>query len=176
MEKRTNTKQLKVGDRLSRISYVQITGIRADGRLDLRNSEGLEWIITPDIVAHEMYSASQFTDTKKVSRTEMVEAMESAGDAIFTVVFDKKVSQKDVVETLQTLDTVPEKKTALNKLAKGMLSGSERTLVGFLASTEPKMGRSTCVDLEIGTGYNLRLVDHRTVKELILRNVRYVLK
>ena len=93
------------------------------------------------------------------------------------MVFDKKISQKDIVDTLASLVEVPDKKTELNKLAKSMLAGSERRMVGYLTSTEPKMGRSTVVDLEQPTSsHRLRLVDHRTLKELILRNVRYVLK
>jgi hypothetical protein len=176
LEVRSNPTQLKVGDRLSRVSYMEVVG-RSGSNFTVKNEEGMEWSIAGSLLQNEAYCASQYTAEREVSRTEMIEALESAGDSVFTVVFDKKISQKDIVETLQALDSVPTKKTDLNKLAKSMLAGSERRMVGYLASTEPKMGRSTVVDLEVpATEHRLRLVDHRTVKELILRNVRYVLK
>jgi hypothetical protein len=107
----------------------------------------------------------------------MVEALKSAGDSIFTVTFDKKVNRKTIATALMNLKELPAKKTHANKVAESMMMGEERTLVGHLTSSEPTMGRSTVVDLEIDSSkYNLRLVDHRTVKQLILQNVRYVLK
>lgn len=177
MEKRTNAHQLQAGDRLSRVSYVQVMGKSPNGGLRIQNQEGLVWTIDNSIVENEMYSASQYTEERTVSRTEMVEALEFAGDSIFTVVFDKKTNQKNITAALMGLEELPVKKAAANKLAKSMMTGQERKLVGYLCSTEPKMGRSIVVDLEIDSDkHNLRLVDHRTVKELILRNTRYVLK
>ena len=176
METRTDVSRVQVGDRLSRISYVEVVGRTSTG-LRIKNQEGLEWTIGRSIVENEMYSASQYNEEVEVSRTEMVEALESAGDSVFTVVFDKKTSQKSIVAALGELDELPSKRTALNKLAKSMMAGEERTLVGYLASTEPKMGRSTVVDLQIDPSqHQLRLVDHRTVKGLVLRNTKYVLK
>lgn len=176
METRTNTSGLKVGDRLSRVSYMEVLSVGSRSS-KVRNQEGMEWTIGNTIIENEAYTASQYSEEKEVSRTEMIEALESAGDSVFTVVFGKKVNQKDIVASLQGLDEIPTKKTDLNKFAKTLLAGTERRMVGYLASTEPKMGRSTVVDLEIPADkHQLRLVDHRTVKELILQNVRYVLK
>lgn len=175
-ETRSDAKQLKVGDRLSRVSYMEVVG-KTGSSIRVKNEEGMAWTIAASILENEAYTADQYTEQREVSRTEMVEALESAGESVFAVVFDKKISQKDIVQALQELDEIPDKKTQLNKLAKSLLAGEERRLVGYLASTEPKMGRSTVVDLEIPADrYRLRLVDHRTIKELILRNVRYILK
>lgn len=176
LETRSNPKSLKVGDRLSRVSYMEIVGKRGSS-FSVKNEEGMTWTIAGSILQNEAYSASQYTEEREVNRTEMVEALESAGDSVFTVVFDKKISQKSIAAALAELDELPSKKTALNKLAKSMMAGEERTLVGYLASTEPKMGRSVVIDLEIPADkHRPRLVDHRTIKELILRNVRYTLK
>lgn len=176
LETRSVPSNLKVGDRLSRVSYMKILGKRGNS-FSVENEEGMQWTIAGSILQNEAFSATQYTDEREVSRTEMVEALESAGDSVFTVVFDKKTSQKSIVAALSELDELPNKKTQLNKLAKAMMAGEERRLTGYLASTEPKMGRSTVVDLEIATTkHRLRLVDHRTVKELVLRNVRYTLK
>jgi hypothetical protein len=143
----------------------------------VRNEEGLEWVISKNIIDNEMYSAGQYGETVVLSRTELVEKLEGAGDTIFTVVFDKKASAGSVMSTLDDLDGLPNTKYQLKQLAKNLLVGDRRTLVGYLASTEPKMGRSTVVDLEIASDkHRLRLVDHRTINSLIIRNVRYVLK
>jgi len=160
---------------------MKILGKRGNN-FSVENEEGMTWTVAGSILQNEAFSATQFTKEREVSRTEMVEALESAGDSVFTVVFDKKVSQKSIAQEITDLQADEEgfqtmSKRDINKLAKTLLAGTERRLVGYLASTEPKMGRSTVVDLEIATDkHRLRLVDHRTIKELVLRNVRYTLK
>ena len=54
--------------------------------------------------------------------------------------------------------------------------GTERTLVGRLVETENHMGRSNVVDLEVTSGTNLRQVDHRTLKSLTLKGIKYIVK
>lgn len=54
--------------------------------------------------------------------------------------------------------------------------GTERTLVGKLLDTENHMGRSNALDLQITSGNGLRQVDHRTLKSLILRDIKYTVK
>lgn len=54
--------------------------------------------------------------------------------------------------------------------------GTERTLVGTLIDTENHMGRSNVTDLQVTTGNPLRQVDHRTIKSLVLRGTKYVVK
>lgn len=48
--------------------------------------------------------------------------------------------------------------------------------MGYLLETEPKMGRSQVIDLEAPAGRRHRLVDHRTINWLILKNIKYVTK
>lgn len=54
--------------------------------------------------------------------------------------------------------------------------GTERTLVGRLINTENHMGRSNVEDLLTTDKNRLRQVDHRTVKSLILKGVKYNVK
>lgn len=54
--------------------------------------------------------------------------------------------------------------------------GETRKLRGYMTSSEPTMGRSYCVDLDIDSSHKLRLVDHRTIKELIFKGVKYTIK
>jgi hypothetical protein len=54
--------------------------------------------------------------------------------------------------------------------------GRERILRGRLVQPEPLLGRSHVEDLDIMEGSRLRLVDHRTLKWLIVNGVRYNVK
>ncbi len=62
-------------------------------------------------------------------------------------------------------------KAKLKALAHEILEGKETTLVGRLSKSIGKLGRSLIIDLPT-QGY--RLVDHRTLKWLIIKNVKYV--
>jgi|APSaa5957512535_1039671.scaffolds.fasta_scaffold533055_1 hypothetical protein len=56
------------------------------------------------------------------------------------------------------------------------LEGQLTTLTCFLAKSEEKLGRSLIIDLSASWGKGFRQVDHRTVEELIIKNVKYTLK
>ena len=58
-------------------------------------------------------------------------------------------------------------------LAKDILLGKEKELVGRLSRAEGKLGRSLVVDLPT-QGY--RTVDHRTLKWIVVDNVKYTVK
>jgi hypothetical protein len=54
-------------------------------------------------------------------------------------------------------------------------TGEERILRGRLIAPEPLLGRSKVEDLE-QTSNRMRLVDHRTIKWLIIEGVKYTVK
>jgi hypothetical protein len=54
--------------------------------------------------------------------------------------------------------------------------GEERVLRGRLVNPEPLLGRSTVEDLEQPAGKRIRLVDHRTIRWLVLEGVKYIVK
>lgn len=54
--------------------------------------------------------------------------------------------------------------------------GEERTLRGRLVSTEPLLGRSNCEDLDVTEKHRLRLVDHRTIKWIIVNGEKFEVK
>jgi hypothetical protein len=55
-------------------------------------------------------------------------------------------------------------------------NGEERILRGRLITPEPLLGRSMVEDLDIASGHRLRLVDHRTIKYIIIEGVKYIVK
>lgn len=48
-----------------------------------------------------------------------------------------------------------------------------RTLRGYLTGVDGQLGRSYCVDLDVLEENKTRLVDHRTIKSLILKGTKY---
>jgi hypothetical protein len=54
--------------------------------------------------------------------------------------------------------------------------GTDRNLVGRLVNTENHMGRSNVEDLLTTDAHKLRQVDHRTVKSVIVKGTKYVVK
>ena len=57
-----------------------------------------------------------------------------------------------------------------------MTTGKKTTITGFLIKFEEKLGRSTIIDLAQPWNKGFRQVDHRTIEELVLNNVKYTLK
>lgn len=98
--------------------------------------------------------------------------MAEANSKCFTVCFTTKIDDKMVQEKLKDIKT----KLSADKvkaLAKEVLLGKESELVARLSRAEGKLGRSLVVDLPT-QGY--RTVDHRTIKWIIIDNVKYTVK
>ena len=73
---------------------------------------------------------------------------------------------------VEKLQAVSEKEFKDAKtFAKELLTGKESTVVGRLTKTEGKLGRSLVVGIPAN---NFVSVDHRTIKWLILKNVKYI--
>ena len=180
METKCDFTQIKVGDNLSEVQYYSVTKVLED-ELELTNERGYPIIVAKDIVEEGMYSAQQYKKEQKVTRTELCELLEGAGDTVFTVNFHKKIREEDILEAvLSSLKeqelTSPQAKKQLKAVVKQALQGEERTLIGYLLETEPKMGRSQVIDLEAQGDHRTRLVDHRTINWIILKNIKYVQK
>ena len=89
------------------------------------------------------------------------------------VCFTCKPNEKKVQEKLNALAAAPGDAAAAKSLVKECLTGSESTLTCRLSKTEGKLGRSTVIDVP-SQGY--RQVDHRTIKWIVMANVKYTLK
>jgi hypothetical protein len=59
------------------------------------------------------------------------------------------------------------------KLAKTLMSGKETTIIGRLANSEGRLGRSLVIDLG---SKGFRQIDHRTLISLIINNTKYTVK
>lgn len=182
--KKVDFSKIKLGDYLFDIQYYKVVEVNPKS-IAVVNERGFASEIDQDIIEEGMYTANQYEFEKTVSRTEICEILEQAGNYIFTVNFNKQVREKDLKDKLLgaikdqkgNLLSQKEIEKALTKVSQEAIQGDERTLIGYLLKLEPKMGRSTVIDLECPVERNrLRLVDHRTINWLILRNVKYVVK
>jgi len=119
-----------------------------------------------------MYNASVYAKEEKLCLTKVAKTLEEANTACFTVCFNAKVDEKVVKEKLASLSAADLKnRSKIAEIAKDIMHGKETVIVGRLSKAQGKLGRSLIIDLPT-QGY--RLVDHRTLKWLIIKNVKYV--
>lgn len=121
-----------------------------------------------------MYNASAFGSEEKLSLTKVAEILENANTACFTVCFRTKLDENLVKDKLKSAKAGDFKdKSKLKEFAKDLIEGKEAVIVGRLSKAAGKLGRSLVIDLPT-QGY--RQVDHRTLKWLIIKNVKYTVK
>ena len=160
-------KDLAVGNWFSRTSYFHVKEISGD---EVKTScDGKEVVVSKDILEQEMYNAGVYAKEEKLALTKVVKVLKEANSAAFTICFNCKIDEKVVQEKLSGVSE-KEFKDA-KSLAKELLTGKESTAVGRLSKTEGKLGRSLVIGLPAN---NFVSVDHRTIKWLILKNVKYI--
>lgn len=152
---KTNNSLVKVGDRLSMISFMRVTGF-TPGSVVVKDEDGIELRVGTGVVEGNCWS-TQVDDEVKMSRTAIAELLTTAKDAVIQVCFDKA-------------------------------DGTERVLTGYVLGAEPLLGRTVVIDLEkpkklrkSKDGENewderQRQVDHRTLKWLVYKGVKYKVK
>ena len=141
----------------------------------LRNERGFEYIADASIVEEGMDNANQFSETRKITRVQMVKILETTHGAIFTVNFNKQVTKDAGEVKLQDIsaDDLATKAGRL-KVMDNLLKGEERTIRGKVVKVEPKLGRTQVIDQDVNDDHKERLVDHRTINWLIFQNIKYV--
>ena len=183
MEQKSVFAQIKPGDKLSETQYYMVVDVLPGTGVRVRNERNFEFTISAKIVEEGIYSAAQFIETKEVTRTELIEIFSHVGDTVFTVNFNKQATAKAVNEAIESTNKgkiLPIKE--MKKIIKDAFDGEERTLVGYLISTETGFGRSLVIDLEEQRGdkpdwdARLRQVDHRTLNWLISKNIKYTVR
>ena len=121
-----------------------VTSYRGDKVLTVKGLDDRRFEIHGNPLIEKAFSADQYEEVKKVTKSEIAQILVDSFNVPFTVCFVKA-------------------------------DGSDRVLRGRLLRHEALMGRSYVEDLDID-GHNLRQVDHRNIKYLIVNNIRYVTK
>lgn len=168
---------IKRNDILSRTSYMQV--IDTGSKVSVKNTNDLKWNITNDILQNECKSANFFNKEETVSRTKICEILESTNGAVFTVVFNKQITEEQLLNDLRNIASYGDVED-VEQLTKDILKGEERTLIGYLIDTKQEFGRYKVVDLEVQfndpKAHALRQVDSKTISELIFNSVKYKVK
>ena len=139
--------KVKRGHMMALVYWVEVQAVY-DGGADLR---------VRDIADNKDFEIHGFNLVKKCYSADVYEK-------------EVKTTKTDMAEKLIAAHNMPF--TVEFEKADGTI----RMLRGKLISPEPLMGRSTVLDFDVQDKDPLRLVDHRSIKSLILDNVKYVLK
>lgn len=123
----------------------------------------------------EGYDKAESSVIEAVTQSQIATLLEGVGSKVFSVTFTKKPDPKMVALKIGQLTKFTKKNV------ETCLLGEVRTIRGRLVSTEPKMGRSKVIDLDIPkeTGEydnRQRQVDHRTITSLTVNSITYTIK
>lgn len=181
MESRTDVDALKPGDHLYEVSYYVVESVDDEYVNVVLPVTNASMKISRDIVREQIYTTDQYASEQKMTRSELAQKIETLGHAAFRVTFRKQVSANDVADGLNGADLGSQAKR--RKLVKTLMEGEERVMHARLLRSKEfdasmEFGRYKVIDLkqfdETGDiGRSTRLVDTRTVSELIVDNVRY---
>lgn len=140
--------KVKPGDVMALVYFVKVVNVSeiSGNRLivaDVDNENVFEVNGAP--LVERSFSADQFEEEIKVTKTKAAEILISSPNRPLTVCFEKQ-------------------------------DGSERVLRGRLISHEALLGRSMVEDLDQDGKDRLRLVDHRTIRFLVVDGIKFVVK
>ena len=152
---KTDYRVLKTGDKISMITFMEVTSVGI-GNVHVTTEDGEKLSIGNGVFEENIYS-TQIDDEQKMSKTAIAELLTTARDAVIQVCFDKA-------------------------------DGTERVLTGYVIGSEPLLGRSFVIDLEKPKKLRKnkkddqhwderqRQVDHRTLKWLVYKGIKYKVK
>jgi len=167
--------------------YTQLiiaTLVEAKGNeLTLRNNEGIEFIAEKKYVDTTMNNSDTFTETKKVTATEMQNIILGTAFTACSITFQKKNIDK-------TAKALREENTKLEVHLRGLtkdniikyvlsntilpyIPGEIRTIKGYHKAVQDSTGRLEFYDME--DSEIKKTVDLRTVTQVIVKNVKYIL-
>lgn len=168
-------KNAEPGEWFSCVDYMKIINVGANHiGVDMPQGPGYE--VTRAYI-QQMNSSIHFNTELEVTRSEIAQKLQAAGDKAFTVVFHKKVTPEIVATKLEGYtNTEFEDDKKVKKLAADILTGELCTITGRLSKEGSKLGRSVVIDLNAPQNNNIRQVDHRTIECLVINKTKYVTK
>jgi len=171
--------KIKVGSKLSRIQYVEVTSETTLGVALKCLDTDMTWQVSAEIMKQFVHS-TEFATTEKVTRTTLAEILGKANGKIMQVKFKVQPKIDDLINIAYSEDGKSKSKAAIKKEAK-TFGGKERTMVCHILGTENVFGRSLALDLEAKKGdgkhdARTRLIDHRSLQQIIFNGVKYELK
>lgn len=180
MANKCSADKLVPGEFLYEVTYYKVLSVD-EKDVHVLDNTGNELSISRNIVERLDYSTTQFTAEVKMTRSELAQKIEGLGHAAFRVTFRKQVAPNDVADALDGADLSTQAKR--RKIVKELMEGEERVMHCKLVRSEEfdaamELGRYRVYDLiELDKHKDekraTRLIDTRTVTELIVDGVRY---
>lgn len=113
---RWDSSKLQLNNWFSSTVYYKVTSILDNDHVMVaaKGHRGSDLKMARDILETEMNSSLAYDTTEKITKTDMVERMVSAGETVFTVEFNTKVSNDHISQVLAAAGNAPD----LKQLAK----------------------------------------------------------
>lgn len=170
--RRCDLSKVQIGSVFSRHSFGKVMTVhRGMNRIELRNSEGLQWTVDGTILEQEFSFADQFDGAEDVSRTDAIEVVTKNPRTAMTINFNKKADPKIVAKELAAGQGSLSAKE-WNAKVSSLMDGEERTMVGWHLGHFDAHGRLNFIEEEKGS----RLIDPRTVNFVVVGRKRYNVK
>lgn len=185
----TNFAQLKEKDKLSETQFYTVVK-KAGAKVQLMNDLGENIIVDKAYAEKLLISADQFSETKKITKTEAANLFLMSHSIVLTVNFNTQVKEKDAKEELYKLYpntkgrilSLADFKDRVDSIVKSVITGEARTMVGRHFGEANEFGRVNFIDMEQSKDpakeYDTRLrqVDPRTINWMIIKGVKYEIK
>lgn len=170
--RRCDLSKVKEGSVFSRHSFGKVIAIhRGLNRIELRNSEGLQWHVDGTILEQEFSFADQSDGTEEVSRTDAIKVITENPRTAMTINYNKKADPKVVAKELAAGQGNLSAKE-WNAKVSSLMDGEERTMIGWHYNSFDAHGRLNFIEEAQGP----RLVDPRTVNWVVVNRKRYNVK
>ena len=174
--KRCDAKKIKIGDVYSRHSFGKVTAFGQDMRgntmVEITNSNGAPWTISPQIMELEFSFADQVESEETVSRTRLIEIMMDNPRTAMTIHFNKKPNAKNIAKELRSGKAADESVKGFDARVKALLQGEERVMIGYHNCSLDEHRRLRFN--EAAEKVQQRLVDLRTLNWVVVNQTRYV--
>lgn len=170
--RRCDLSKVQVGAVFSRHSFGKVMAIhRGMNRIELRNSEGLQWTVDGTILEQEFSFAEQHEGVEDVSRTDAIKAVLENPRTAMTINFNKKADPKVVAKELAAGQGSLSAKD-WNAKVSSLMDGEERTMIGWHFGGVDPHGRLNFIEEANGP----RLIDPRTINYVVVGRKRYNVK
>lgn len=163
--------KITTGDFFSRHSFGSIEGRSFGGRFSVQNQDGFSWQVDENIIAQEFSIAGQFETEETVSRTRAIEILTENPYTAMQITFRKKPDAKAVAEAL-SVGKGEMTDRAWSKLVREQMAGEQREMKGYHRNHYDEHRRLNFSEAGVGN----RLVDPRTVEEIIVRRTKFKVK
>lgn len=174
-EKRSDIRKVKTGSVFSRHSFGTVRR-QSSWECDVENVEGTKWTVRGDLIEKEFSFADQHDIDVSTSRSSVIGVVVARPYTAMTVTFRKKVEPKDVAEVVwgKVGDPAVNEKT-FRKVVEDAMAGEVRVMAGYHTGEHDAHGRLKFNEIVDGKAQQ-RLIDPRTIEEVICHRARYQVK